>query len=67
MASGCEYPVDIEGETVDGGGKMGAEKLKTPEKVSKQKFDQVLARMIATPPIRSKELVGSPKKPKSQK
>jgi hypothetical protein len=43
------------------------DKLKTPEKVDKQKFEQVLARLIATPPIRSKELVGKSKKPRSQK
>jgi hypothetical protein len=40
------------------------DKLETPKKVDKQKFEQVLARMIATPPIRSKELVGNSKKPK---
>jgi hypothetical protein len=37
------------------------DKLKTPKKVDRQKFEQALARMIATPPIRSKELVGKSK------
>jgi hypothetical protein len=36
--------------------------LEIPEKVDKQKFEQVLARLIRTPPIRSKELVGKSKK-----
>ena len=43
-----------------------ADKLKTPTKVDKQKFEQVLARLIATPPIRSKELVGKSKAPKKK-
>jgi hypothetical protein len=40
------------------------DRLKTPAKVDKQKFEQVLSRLISTPPIRSKELVGKSKKPK---
>jgi hypothetical protein len=43
------------------------DKLKTPKKVDRQKFEQVLARMIATPPIRSEELVGKSKKLASKK
>jgi hypothetical protein len=40
------------------------DRLETPKKVDKQKFEQVLSRLISTPPIRSKELVGKSKKPK---
>lgn len=36
-------------------------------KVDKQKFDRVLGRLIATPPIRSKELVGQKKQAQSQR
>jgi hypothetical protein len=32
-------------------------------KVDKQQFDRVLGKLIATPPIRSKDLVGKPKQP----
>ena len=39
-------------------GKSTLKTLETPKRVDKQKFEQVLARLIATPPIRSKELVG---------
>jgi hypothetical protein len=38
--------------------------LEIPKKVDKQKFEQALGRLIATPPIRSKELVGKSKAPK---
>lgn len=43
------------------------EKLETPKRVDKQKFEQALGRLIATPPIRSKDLVGKSKKSASKK
>jgi hypothetical protein len=36
-------------------------------KVEKRQFDRVLAKLIATPPIRSKELVGKTRQPQTQK
>jgi hypothetical protein len=41
--------------------------LKTSTKVDGDKFRKVLDRMIATPPIRSKELVGASKMSKKRK
>jgi hypothetical protein len=38
--------------------------VEKPTKVEKQAFDRVLGKLIATPPIRSKELVGKVKNPK---
>jgi len=38
--------------------------VETPKKVDKQKFESVLARLIATPPIRNKDLVGKTGKPR---
>jgi hypothetical protein len=47
-AVGVDNAVDFWEETVD-------------EKVDKQKFDQVPSRLVATPPIRSKDLFGKRK------
>lgn len=52
--------MDIPPKVVHRGGKSRM-------KVDKDKFDRVLGKLIATPPIRSKELVGKKKQPKPQR
>jgi hypothetical protein len=39
-------------------------KVEKSVKVDKQQFDRVLGKLIATPPIRNRELVGKDKTPK---